>query len=347
MHSSKVNEGRRLRDLREYLGLTQKDFSLQLDLKQSALSMIETGERKVPTSAKDAAVFHFRVDPSFFDLPAPSYEPGELNYRRGKLTKRVERMADRTFGFLEAAVRNSTSNADSLAPDLFIPNRSRGITSSEIKSLANDVRNFVGLNRTARIPNVTRVIETVGGSVVDLNNPGLTREKLDGISSPRLGDGKPVVALSPQAPGDRRRFSAAHELGHLLLHGGMCGLTNEEKEREADSFAAEFLLPSEAMRDVLEPSLTLHGYAQLKAEWAVSIQALIMRAKTLGTIDYQRSRSLFMQLSSRGWRKEEPVFVPQEKVSLSIPALALRAPQDVDSSTEQSAPRAEVINLFE
>jgi hypothetical protein len=57
----------------------------------------------------------------------------------------------------------------------------------------------------------------------------------------------------------------------------------------------------------------LTDFARLKATWGVSIQALIMRGAAIGNIDDVRKRSLFVQLSQRGWRKNEPVAVGQER----------------------------------
>ena len=126
------------------------------------------------------------------------------------------------------------------------------------------------------------------------------------------GQNRPLIALSAGKPGDRLRFSVAHELGHLCMHHGLerqpLGL-----EREADQFAAEFLMPEAAMRGVLSPSFTLTNAARLKVEWGVSMQALIRRARDLSVINERRYRYLFEQLGRLGWKQREPV-------NLDIPA---------------------------
>lgn len=53
----------------------------------------------------------------------------------------------------------------------------------------------------------------------------------------------PVIALNESACGERRRrFTAAHELGHCVL-GHLRGGKLESAEREANRFAADFLAP--------------------------------------------------------------------------------------------------------
>lgn len=75
---------------------------------------------------------------------------------------------------------------------------------------------------------------------------------------------------------------------------------------EGPRVAAEFLLPESAMRDHLEPPITLASLARLKPRWGVSMQALIRRAYDLNVITERQYRYLFEQMTHRGWRNREP-----------------------------------------
>jgi len=65
-------------------------------------------------------------------------------------------------------------------------------------------------------------------------------------------EGKPLILVSRNKPVPRQRFTAAHELGHILLgHVGRGGLVNREPsladnplEREANVFASRLLAPA-------------------------------------------------------------------------------------------------------
>jgi Zn-dependent peptidase ImmA (M78 family) len=59
-----------------------------------------------------------------------------------------------------------------------------------------------------------------------------------------------VVAATPTS--DRRRFSVAHELAHLVLHH-IPQAPPHALEQQADVFAEAFLLPAAAMREALVP----------------------------------------------------------------------------------------------
>jgi hypothetical protein len=98
----------------------------------------------------------------------------------------------------------------------------------------------------------------------------------------------------------RRRFTAAHELGHALLHGESMGgfiadadiaeadEAESQREREANAFAAELLMPEEVCRARAGELRTRYGACprsvlayRLASELLVSKQAMDYRLKGL------------------------------------------------------------------
>ncbi len=124
--------------------------------------------------------------------------------------------------------------------------------------------------------------------------------RLDGLS--QWIDDHPVILVNASAPTDRIRWTLAHELGHLVLHSEY---VTGDVEVEADEFAAEFLMPAEAIRTSLTTP-NLGKLLDLKQEWGVSVAALIQRAHTLRTITATDRTRLFKMLSARGFRTTEP-----------------------------------------
>ncbi|MGD8202443.1 ImmA/IrrE family metallo-endopeptidase [Ornithinimicrobium sp. W1679] len=106
----------------------------------------------------------------------------------------------------------------------------------------------------------------------------------------------------------------AHELGHLALHAID---VPPEVEEQAYAFAAEFLMPEALIKSELR-NLTLGKALTLKAEWGVSMQALIERAHGLGVLPAAKRTSLYKQLSARQWRTREP---GSEDLPMEEPAL--------------------------
>ena len=85
----------------------------------------------------------------------------------------------------------------------------------------------------------------------------------------------------------RRRFTIAHEIGHFVLHPGLQrpergGRVNEAgriREREADAFAAELLMPEQLVRQAVVEQGT--DIERLADRFDVSRQAMLTRLRRL------------------------------------------------------------------
>lgn len=132
-------------------------------------------------------------------------------------------------------------------------------------------------------------------------------------------DARPIVLLGAHAPGDRLRFTVAHELGHAVMHAMPCA----DCEKQADAFASEFLMPRKEIRDSLR-GVDLPRLAELKAVWGTSMAALARRARDVGAISDSHYRTLNIELSSSGFRKNEPIAISQEKPTALATAVRRR-----------------------
>jgi hypothetical protein len=138
----------------------------------------------------------------------------------------------------------------------------------------------------------------------------------------------PAIEAPPTAAGldlandvYRHRFTAAHELGHLVLHGDATG--DSRQEREADAFAAEFLTPQTSILPLLPRRMDLTYLAGLRRTWGVSVHSLIYRCRELGLISdatasrtYQRLRALdgqpgFAPEPVSSYTGEQPILLAQ------------------------------------
>lgn len=192
---------------------------------------------------------------------------------------------------------------------------------------------ITGLRRTCGLPveprrrgpvPLDRFFEETG--LVHLALPNLTRQSVgdflrrEGILVDDLGEPTQGLAgflfvsgragwafVADNDPLPRRRFSAAHELGHFLLHQGAMGRfradtdetiqeANEEAsdqmERQANRFAAELLMPAEVCRARAQELRKQHGCCprgvlayRLASELLVSRRAMTYRLQALGVGD--------------------------------------------------------------
>jgi Zn-dependent peptidase ImmA (M78 family)/DNA-binding XRE family transcriptional regulator len=150
------------------------------------------------------------------------------------------------------------------------------------------------------VAHVVRLLEAHGTVVVRLR--GLGRE-VDAFSCLH---GRPIVVLWREKEDKARaRFDAAHELGHLVLHGE-AEPGNKILEAQADAFASAFLMPREYIYDQLPRRVDFRRLLELKMRWGVSVAALLYRARALGVIGESAYRRGMARMSSEGWRKHEP-----------------------------------------
>lgn len=132
-------------------------------------------------------------------------------------------------------------------------------------------------------------------------------------------DDVPYVFLNTQKSGERSRFDAAHELGHLIMHkhGSPQG---KNVESEADLFAAHFLMPADSILPFKGRLLFLEDIVRLKKNWLVSAMALIVHMKNLGIISDWHYRNILIEASKRGMRNSEVEGIKHEKSGL-IPVM--------------------------
>lgn len=92
-----------------------------------------------------------------------------------------------------------------------------------------------------------------------LSDVPVNADRIDGFLFWAGADGLAFVNADENSPIARRRFTAAHELGHAVLHRDRMGRfrvdvkinedadADEELEREANRFAVELLMPAEVI----------------------------------------------------------------------------------------------------
>ena len=298
--------GDRVRQVRELLGWTQTAFAQRLNVEQATIARIEKGDRQPSASLLEAIALQTGFPLAFFQQPSgPDFPMGSLLFRAHATTT----TRDRTEAYRYAQIIYEM--ADRLAARVTpIPLRLPQL--SETPHVAARItRSMLGLSPDTPIPTLLSVVERAGVLVLAIPVDVEERDAFSlwaGVGPAR----RPVIFISAGRPGDRVRYSIAHEVGHLVLHPTIKGQISDA-EKEADQFAAELLMPEIAMRRELVPPVTLTSVSRLKARWRVAIQALVRRAFELEIITKRQYTYLFEQIGARGWRTSEPVEVPIEK----------------------------------
>lgn len=340
--TSRLPNGRRLLALRELLGLTQQDLARALGISQPGLSKIEKAERPLSTDLIDRASRHYDVPAQFFLIPPGLLDIGVPTFRKSSTARAgEERQILRTYR--EAArVYADAAEASGYHTNQIPPT----LAASDADTAAEQIRRLAGIDATAPIGNMTRLLERLGiGVIWHLTPTDDGPSAHAGISIPAASPTRPLVALASHLPGDAARFTLAHELAHLIWDQDAQPWTSSRspQEKRAHDFASALLLPADMIRTRVTDTLNLNGYLPIKAEYGASLAAIIMAAKRLHVITPQRARSLFIQLSARGWRTQEPVHVGDEKPLLLTQALKRITTWDTHSIATTTAMPAATI----
>jgi Zn-dependent peptidase ImmA (M78 family) len=127
---------------------------------------------------------------------------------------------------------------------------------------------------------------------------------------------QPFVFLNTFKSTERSRFDAAHELGHLVMHKHGAPQDSRQAESEADRFASAFLMPMDDVMSRIRYVTDLESLIHAKKRWGVSVAALNYRLHKLRVVSEWQNRSLNVEMSSRGYRRQEPEGLPPETSAL-------------------------------
>ena len=206
---------------------------------------------------------------------------------------------------------------------------------AEAEDAATAVRQHWGFGNEP-IPNLVELLEEQGVKVF-----ALALDDIHGVAAKaRRDDGPrlPVVVVNESEWGERQRFTAAHELGHMILEIA----SPVDTEKAAHRFAGAFLMPAEALfREVgrHRKSISLRELVALKSLFGVSLQALTYRCKDLRILSQAMFRRLFDEYDRRGWRKppyKEPLAAKGDKPN-RFERLVLRAYSEAVISSSKAA----------
>jgi Zn-dependent peptidase ImmA (M78 family) len=292
---------------RESRGITRSELGQRIGASAGYVSKVEDGVL-TPSDARLAEIaeaLHYPVA-LFTDPKRPAGIDSPCLYHRKRKTLPIKALR-----LVEAKMHMTRFQVRRLLAEVEVdpPNTMHSLDPDEYGSpekVAQALRRAWGVPR-GPIRNMVELIEAAGGVVVTAD---FGHGKLDGLSCWEK-DGPPFFYLNESKPTDILRFTLAHELGHITMHF----VPTPDPEDEADRFAAEFLMPAAEIRGQLQ-NLQFARLGPMKTHWRVSMKNIITRAARLNAITSGRARSLYVQLSEKGYVSEEPYPLDPERPKL-------------------------------
>lgn len=283
---------------RQARGMSQVQLAEQAGVSQGLISRMENGlfDATEETLAKVAGALRFpasffRVTDRFFGLPM------SVQYRkRASVGQRAVEQLEAEINLRLMHLRRLLAAVDH-APELSLPRLDVDEYNGDAEAVANMVRRIWQLP-SGPIRNLVEVVERAGCIVFLCDFQAIGVDGLT-LQPPGLPT---CIFLNASLPGDRQRFTLAHELAHAVMHR----LPSPNMEDEADRFASALLMPERDIAPHLAGGLTIQRLAALKPVWRASMQSLLMRAKSIGAISASQSTSLWRQISKLGYRTREP-----------------------------------------
>lgn len=295
--------GARIEQARRLRGLSQRELADRIDRSKTTVSKYER-EITLPDSAKLMDIAEaLDIDLSYF-LRNPRVGDIEPAYRKfsSMLVKEENAIVERIRDWLERYLEvESILNVDALDFEWPEGVPYRVSSMEEVEQAALHLRDAWEIGRDP-IENLTERLEDHALRVGSIEAP----DDFDACAfEVQVDGGIPVVMFNEKYPGDRQRFSIAHELGHLVLE-----VEGELKEEKAcDRFSGAFLVPRDVfVNDVGEERrrISQRELELLKQKYGVSMQALVYRMKDLGIIRQNYYRRIFQWINKSGYKKEEP-----------------------------------------
>lgn len=155
-------------------------------------------------------------------------------------------------------------------------------TPAQMREMAKQLRDDWQLGYDA-IGNVQDVLEAHGIKVICTEAPS----GFDGVSGVVNGKDYIIVLNKNQVHVERRRFTAMHELGHLLFNKRFSSdLTLRDKEKLCDAFASEMLLPTCVIQRIFSPGekISTSEVRQLQLVYGISFDAIMHKLYEIGIV---------------------------------------------------------------
>jgi Zn-dependent peptidase ImmA (M78 family)/DNA-binding XRE family transcriptional regulator len=277
--------GRRIKDARENLGISQEELARQMGYTSPAtISHFETGNRKV-------SVGDLQHISKILGIPL------ELFFESKDTTSTMQQFRLRAKKVRPAA-REAVASFLAFA-------QKHGQRSPHIPSGTRDLRPGSAARKILEFAKVEEPPVSLSQVAKRINVPVFNWDFPDEVSGIFvIEQGAACVGVNKNHPNVRQRFTIAHELGHLIYHEGqdlfvdftdmeVSDLSLDDREREletkANQFAADLLMPVSWMRNDFN-EYGEEGLTYLAQRYEVSEQAAWFRLLNLKLVKQQYER---------------------------------------------------------
>jgi len=298
------NFGERLNSARKMAGMSMEALAQKAGaiVSKQAISKYEKGKINPGSEVLLALAKALDVKVDYFFRPATVAIAGIEFRKRSRLTrKEEERIKFQTIDFIQKYLEIEEILNEAPAFKNPVP-RNLIKSHEDIERAALEIREKWKLGN-GPVPHLIELLEDNGFKIFEVE----AEEQFDGLSGFTENRAIPVIAVYKNGDLVRKRFTIAHEMGHLLLD--FSGIKNSSSEKLCHAFAGALLLPQNVMIEELgrqRNKITEWELKKLKGIYGMSMQAIMARAYHLNIISENTWRQFNIYVNKHGWRKSEP-----------------------------------------
>ena len=314
--------GERVRRTRLTAGLSQVDLAKLVGLDRTMIAKIEAGTRRIDALELTRLSTALAVPLDYLLRPLPRV----LSHRSSILDEDTDSGVARDTGRLEIILASWLCDVRQLvALDVLRPQplftSERSVDSPDAaRGAALGIRDRLGYG-LAPIGALVDLCEKAGQFVLVADAPGDGASVIDGDIA--------AAVVSVRGDPGRRRATAAHELGHLVIgdeYSSDLGIYAARADREAviDAFAVELLLPTEVLLRAKvgggTPEVSRARLIDIAARYRTSWTLALRQAEHAGAIDHQARRAMAKSAPTRSEFMEALGWAPQPDLeSIRVP----------------------------
>ncbi|MCF0245128.1 MAG: ImmA/IrrE family metallo-endopeptidase [Bacteroidaceae bacterium] len=141
--------------------------------------------------------------------------------------------------------------------------------------------------------NVIEILEQNGVIVIEIDD----NEGFQGLSG-WVDDIYPIIVLNKSLNYESKRFTALHELGHILIASDHDA---KQMEKLCNIFAGEMLISDERLKEILGAKvkeLFIYELENIRDSYGISIDALLFKMRRLGVVSNTAYKSYLQKRSS-------------------------------------------------
>lgn len=273
------NFGERLRSARKMAGMSLQELADRMEqpVSKQALSKYEQGKMQPDSSVLISLSSSLGVRPDYFFRESARLSGIEFRKHARLTGKERERIEANALDMLERY--RELESCLGLESSFGHPFPEAVLSSfEEAGSYADKLRDQWNLGIDP-IPDVVEMLENYNIRIILLDAP----DSFDGLAA-WSGD-IPVIVFNKNRHIVRRRFTALHELAHLLFR---CeAATPRDNEKLAHAFAGAFLFPKESFLRAFgekRTHFTERELLDMKEYFGISVGAIMARARGLDVI---------------------------------------------------------------